>query len=65
MNETRGADGKLRAADKFPSGMKKLAADLHAKKFKFGLYTSQTEKTCAGRAAAYGHEEVDVETYCD
>tara|TARA_B110000208_G_scaffold181537_1_gene232376 strand:- start:4382 stop:5119 length:738 start_codon:yes stop_codon:yes gene_type:complete len=63
-NETRGADGKLRPALSFPSGMKVLASDMHAQNFTFGLYTSQTSKTCAGRAAAYGHEAVDAETYC-
>eukprot|EP00947_MAST-08B_sp_MAST-8B-sp1_P003689 g3689.t1 len=65
MNETRGADGRLRVADKFPSGMPKLAADLHAMGLKLGLYTSQTSKTCMGRAAAYGHEAIDTETYCE
>jgi hypothetical protein len=49
---------------KFPD-MKNFSAYVHSNGFKFGLYTSQTSQTCMGRAAAYEHEAIDTQTYCD
>ena len=57
--------GKLRASKLFPEGMKAFSAKVQKRGFRFGLYTSQTSKTCAGRPGGYGHEKLDVETYCD
>ena len=64
-NQTRGPDGKQRSSDVFPDGMKAFGNELHKDGYKFGIYTSQTAKTCAGRAGAYEHEADDTQTYCD
>jgi len=47
----------------FPSGMKSLADAVHAQGFKFGVYSDRGSKTCAGRPAAEGYEELDARTY--
>lgn len=45
----RSSDGKLQADPaKFPSGMATIAADVHAKGLKFGIYSDAGSKTCAG-----------------
>ncbi|XP_062506826.1 uncharacterized protein LOC134183341 [Corticium candelabrum] len=48
---------------KFPSGLPTLINYVKSKGFKFGLYTDRGLKTCAGRPGAYGHEEIDANTY--
>jgi len=47
------------------AGIKDLADYVHSKGLKFGLYTDRGTKTCAGLAAAQGHEAVDAQTYAD
>ncbi len=49
--------------NKFPSGMKALADYVHAKGFKFGLYTTGGTNTCAGYVGSFGHEIQDANTY--
>ena len=62
----RSAAGKLVADPKsFKSGIPSLANYVHKQQMKLGLYTSQTAKTCAGRAGAFGHEASDAAQYCD
>lgn len=49
---------------KFPSGFKALAAYIHEKGLKFGMYNDIGTNLCAGAAVGTcGHEEVDAETY--
>jgi alpha-galactosidase len=61
---TRDADGRL-AADPvaFPSGIAALAAYVHARGLKFGLYTAAGDKTCQGRPASGGHFATDAATF--
>ena len=61
---TRDAAGNMQADPvKFPSGMKALAAYVHARGLKLGIYTDVGPKTCAGYVAGYGHEKRDVDTF--
>ena len=48
---------------RFPSGMKALAAYIHAKGLLFGIYTDAGRATCQGRPGTYRHEEQDARTY--
>lgn len=48
---------------KFPSGMKALADTLHAKGFKFGIYSCAGMKTCGGYPGSWGHEFQDARTF--
>ena len=48
---------------RFPSGIPALAAYVHAKGFKFGLYTTGSSNTCGGYPGSLGHEEQDANTY--
>lgn len=47
----------------FPSGMKALADYAHARGLKFGLYSSNSPKTCAQRPGSFGFEYQDAATY--
>jgi len=47
----------------FPSGMDGLAAYMHQRGLKFGLYTDEGTKTCAGRPGSLGHETQDAQSY--
>jgi hypothetical protein len=49
----------------FPSGMRSLSDYIHNLGLKFGVYTDRGTQTCAGRAAALGHEKQDAETYAN
>ena len=49
--------------DKFPSGMKALADYAHSKRLKFGLYSSNSERTCGGHAGSQGFEQIDAASY--
>lgn len=61
---TRGPNGQIRAnPTRFPSGMEALAAYVHSKGLKFGLYSSPQTNTCAGFIGSLGHEEQDAETF--
>ena len=48
---------------RFPSGIKALADYVHARGFKFGLYTTGSSNTCGGYPGSLGHEEQDANTY--
>ena len=61
---TRGPDGAIRPNAKFPD-MKALADYVHARGLKFGLYSSQGPRTCAGFEGSYGHVRQDAQTYAD
>jgi alpha-galactosidase len=61
---TRGPDGAIRPNAKFPD-MKALADYVHARGLKFGLYSSQGPKTCAGFEGSYGHVQQDAQTFAD
>ena len=45
---------------KFPSGMKTLGDFLHARGFKFGIYSCAGSKTCGGYPGSQGHEYQDA-----
>jgi alpha-galactosidase len=48
---------------RFPSGIKALADYIHARGFKFGIYSDAGSKTCAGRPGGLGHEYQDARQY--
>jgi alpha-galactosidase len=62
----RDAHGKI-AADpaRFPSGMKALAAAVHAKGLKLGIYSDAGTMTCAKRPGSKDHEAQDAKTYAE
>lgn len=47
----------------FPSGMAALASYAHARGLKFGLYSSNSPKTCDQRPGSYNFEVLDAQTY--
>ncbi|HXR96643.1 MAG TPA: glycoside hydrolase family 27 protein [Terriglobales bacterium] len=59
---TRDAQGNIQANSKFPD-MKALAAYVHSRGLKLGIYSSPGPKTCAGYEGSFGHEEQDARTY--
>jgi alpha-galactosidase len=56
---TRDAQGNLAPNHGFPD-MKALAAYVHSKGLKLGIYTSPGPKACGGSEGSYGHEEQDA-----
>ncbi|HXJ93058.1 MAG TPA: glycoside hydrolase family 27 protein [Terriglobia bacterium] len=58
----RDAQGVIHPNSKFPD-MKALAAYVHSKGLKIGIYSSPGPKTCAGYAGSYKHEEQDAMQY--
>jgi alpha-galactosidase len=58
----RDAQGNLRPNYKFPD-MKALAAYVHSKGLKLGIYSSPGPRTCAGYPGSYGHAEQDAKTF--
>ena len=60
----RDANGMLHANAKFPD-MEALAAYVHAKGLKIGIYSSPGPKTCAGYEGSLGHEEQDARLYAE
>ncbi|WP_041855556.1 glycoside hydrolase family 27 protein [Candidatus Korobacter versatilis] len=48
---------------RFPSGIKALAAYVHHKGLKFGIYSDIGTKTCQGRPGSRGHEFQDALQY--
>ncbi|HEX7339821.1 MAG TPA: glycoside hydrolase family 27 protein [Rhodanobacteraceae bacterium] len=58
----RDANGVLHANAKFPD-MRKLAAYVHSKGLKFGIYSSPGEHTCGGFTGSYGHAVQDAKTF--
>jgi alpha-galactosidase len=64
--DERDADGRLTwDPAKFPSGIPALAEYVHSKGLKFGIYSCAGIRTCAGKPASYGYEEVDAQTFAD
>jgi alpha-galactosidase len=58
----RDASGVLHTNEKFPD-MKALAAYVHSKGLKIGIYSGPGSKTCGGYAGSLGHEEQDAQLY--
>ena len=48
---------------KFPSGMKALADEIHAKGLKFGMYSCAGTHTCAGHPGSFEHEFQDARQF--
>ena len=67
----RDSSGKLKwSTSKFPSGIPALAAYIHGKGLKIGIYETPNTKTCAGIYGGYapgvgsvGHETTDAQTF--
>eukprot|EP00041_Stephanoeca_diplocostata_P012494 m.209367 g.209367 ORF g.209367 m.209367 type:complete len:700 (+) comp18979_c0_seq1:97-2196(+) len=61
----RNASGHMTAdPSKFPNGMHALSAYVHAKGFKFGLYTARNNRTCGGTMpGSLGYEQLDADTF--
>jgi alpha-galactosidase len=61
VKDRRDANGDLIPDPvRFPNGMQVVADYVHAKGFKFGIYSDAAEKTCAGYPGSYGFEEQDA-----
>jgi len=61
---TRNTDQTLTTnLDRFPSGIPALIDYVHAKGFKFGLYSDSGNKTCKGYPGSFGYEDVDAKTF--
>jgi len=58
----RDENGVLQPNEKFPD-MKALAAYVHSKGLKLGIYSSPGPKTCAQYEGSYQHEEIDAKTW--
>ena len=58
----RFADGRIRTNARF-SDMHAMAAYIHAKGLRAGLYSSPGPATCGGFTASYGHELQDASSY--
>ncbi len=59
---TRDADGNIVPNSKFPD-MKALAAYVHSRGLKLGIYSSPGPVTCGGYLGSFGHEVQDANTY--
>lgn len=62
--DRRGPDGVLKPNKRFPD-MKALAAYVHAKGLKIGIYSSPGPKTCQGYEGSYGYEQIDARTFAE
>ena len=60
----RDDSGVLQPNPQFPD-MKALAAYVHSKGLKLGIYSSPGPQTCGGFAGSYGHEEIDAKTWAE
>jgi alpha-galactosidase len=68
---TRDGGGRLRSdPERFPDGIAALAAYVHGKGLKFGIYAAPGSRTCAeryqgypGRIGSLGHVEQDARTF--
>jgi alpha-galactosidase len=58
----RDALGNLSPNQRFPN-MKGLAAYVHGKGLKLGIYTSPGPKACGGSEGSFGHEEQDAKMF--
>lgn len=64
--DARDERGRLTAhPERFPSGIKALADQIHDRGLKFGIYSCAGTHTCGGRLASYGYEEIDAQTFAD
>ena len=64
IRDRRDSNGDLLAdPEKFPSGIKALADDVHSKGFKLGIYSDAAEQTCAGYPGSLGFEEQDAQLW--
>lgn len=66
MSKKRDANGRLQSDSiRFPSGMQALAAYVHSKGLKFGIYTAAGNCTCAKGdfPASWGNEDLDIQTF--
>ncbi|OBT38658.1 hypothetical protein VE00_11070 [Pseudogymnoascus sp. WSF 3629] len=62
--DIRGEDGYVTPdKGKFPNGMRAISDQLHTKGFKFGMYSSAGEMTCARYAGSLDHETKDAENF--
>ncbi len=59
---TRDAAGNLMPNKNFPD-MKALAAYVHSRGLKIGIYSSPGPKACGGFEGSYGHEEQDAKLF--
>jgi alpha-galactosidase len=60
----RAGSGQITANPvRFPCGIQRLAAFVHAEGFRFGLYTSAAPQACSGRIGSGGHVADDVRTF--
>ena len=48
---------------RFPCGIQRLAAYVHAEGFRFGIYTSPAPRACSGRIGSEGHVAADARTF--
>jgi alpha-galactosidase len=64
QGEPRDRSGKINSNPRFPD-MRALTDHIHAKGLKAGIYTSPGPLTCADHAAAWQHEEADVERFVE
>ena len=60
----RDANGSIVPNAKFPD-MKALAAYVHSRGLKLGIYSSPGPVTCGGYEGSYGHEEQDAKTFAE
>ena len=60
----RDAKGNIIGNARFPD-MKALAAYVHSKGLKIGIYSSPGPQVCGGYQGSYGHEEQDAQTFAD
>ncbi len=60
----RDESGKLLTNPNFPD-MKALAAYVHSKGLKLGIYSSPGPTTCGGYTGSYGHEEQDAKMWTE
>ncbi len=58
----RDAEGSIQSNQRFPS-MPALAAYVHSKGLRVGLYSSPGPKTCANFTGSWQHEQQDADTY--
>ncbi|MDP9169864.1 MAG: glycoside hydrolase family 27 protein [Acidobacteriota bacterium] len=56
--------GRIQANPNFPD-MKGLAAYVHSKGLKIGIYSSPGPRTCGGYEGSYGHEAQDAKTWAE
>jgi alpha-galactosidase len=63
----RGSDGTLETnLERYPSGLRKIGDDIHAKGLKYALYTDAGQRTCSGAMpGTEGHELEDMRRFAE